>query len=1325
MLRNLIRKVVKDPNQRELERLQPIVDEINALEPEYEKLTDAQLRAKTDEFRQRLAQGETLDDLLPEAFAAVREASKRTIGLRHYDVQLLGGIVLHQGKIAEMKTGEGKTLVATLPLYLNALTGRGVHLVTVNDYLARRDGGWMGPIFHLLGLSVGLVIHDFSGLYDPDYVDPGGHLEDERLVHWRPCSRQEAYAADVTYGTNNEFGFDYLRDNLATDIRQCVQREFYYAIVDEVDNILIDEARTPLIISGPAEQATEEYHRFAQLVRHLKRNTAPEDAEPNGDFDIDERTRTITLTERGIARVERLLMDQGVLKEGESIYDPQHFVLTHYLENALKAQYIFHRDRDYVVMDGRVILVDEHTGRLMPGRRYSEGLHQAIEAKEGVHVRRENVTLATITFQNFFRMYEKLAGMTGTAATEAEEFHQIYGLDVVVIPTNVEYMASRPDTNLVPVKERRDGTEVVIYEDQDHPGQPVFFKRIDYPDQIYKTEEAKYRAVVEEIKAMHEQGRPVLVGTTSVENSERLSRMLKKAGIPHQVLNAKHHRREAAIVAQAGRPGAVTVATSMAGRGTDILLGGNPEGLAAERMAERCFTRDDLIKLARQLFAGDEEGARKLARQNSKLSPDLVDWLLETRQRYEAVIEEIERYELTGFLARQLQAPPYAMDYNDALTLVRMVRDGDLEAARSLARERTGSVEVIAQVEQWLSDYQRYQHARRSPQDQARFIAGKLFEQHYNARAALIRAVLAGDQERAEQLVAETPGLSRDLIQEVRQIKAQCEADRRRVWEAGGLHVIGTERHEARRIDNQLRGRAARQGDPGSSRFYLSLEDELMRRFGGQSVSNLMERFKLDEDIPLEHRLVDKVIESSQQRVEGYHFDIRKNLVEYDDVVNRQREIVYRERRSVLEGSGGDLDAKIREFFAAEIEILLDRYLEGFLPWIQAQIAQAVQEHTNLETGAVNVGPVIARLRPLLPPELPLDREVLAAMDADALMDYLNGLAEEAARTDYPLRLLVQEIARFIPLWPSPPYVLNLRTAAQRAQVQRAYTEQVHAIFEALTGAHLPEEERAALWQQTEEALHDTFSRFAIERASAQERPKQQALLAHQLNAIVGQMLQQALAVLDREQLQEAFVAHVQRELDRWREQIGDEDLRAYERLLVLQVIDREWQQYLEAIEDLRQGIGLEAFAQRDPKVEFKRRAFEMFDELRESVRRNIVDAFFAGLPRHQQFLQEQRERAMLRQQALQAHYRIEQRGKGAVKGTTLRRDVRKVGRNDPCPCGSGKKYKHCHGRLDRPSMTTDVVMEQPPSPTSQDGSPSPARSTRSSRRKRRRRRRR
>jgi preprotein translocase subunit SecA len=722
MFKNLVKKVVGDPTERALVRYREIVSKINAYEPALQALSDDALRAKTDEFKQRLANGETLDDLLPEAYAVVREASVRTIGLRHFDVQLIGGIVLHEGRIAEMKTGEGKTLVATLPLYLNALLGKGAHLVTPNDYLSKIGVQMMGPIYHFLGLSVGVIQSSAS---DPDagsyLFDPAFPSDDARFQNLRPVTRREAYQADITYGTNNEFGFDYLRDNMVIDVSQLVQCELNFAIVDEVDNILIDEARTPLIISGQADEPSDLYKKFTQIVRTLKRSSqkSVDDDAPDGDFVVEEKDRVAYLTESGVEKVERFL---GI----EQLYSAENADVIPYLDNALRAHALYENDKQYIVQDGQVIIVDEFTGRLMYGRRFSEGLHQAIEAKEGVQVRRENLTLATITFQNFFRMYNKLAGMTGTALTEAEEFEKIYNLEVVAIPTH----------------------------------RPMI--RLDYEDLIFATEEAKFKAVVAEIKERQARGQPVLVGTVAIETSERLSKALKRAGVDHQVLNAKQHEREAEIITQAGRPGTVTIATNMAGRGVDILLGGNPEGLA----------RDMLRK---------------------------------------------QGIEIT-------QATP----------------------------------------EQW--------------------------------EAALAKA------------------------------REQVEADRQIVLEQGGLFVLGTERHEARRIDNQLRGRAGRQGDPGESRFFLSLEDDLMRRFGGDRVKNFMNWAKIPEDEPIESGVVTRAIGQAQTRVEGYNFDIRKRVLEYDDVVNKQREVIYRQRRELLHRED------LREDFLKLLEEQVGKIVDEFTP---------------------------------------------------------------------------------------------------------------------------------------------------------------------------------------------------------------------------------------------------------------------------------------------------------------------------------------------------------------------------------------------------------
>ena len=871
-----------DSNEKELKRLQPVVNRINELEPEFERLSDAELQAKTDEFKARLKAGTSRDELLPEAFAAVREAARRTIGQRHFDVQLMGGIVLHQGKIAEMKTGEGKTLVATLPLYLNALTGQGCHLATVNDYLARRDPYWMGPIYHALGVSVASIYpqqtpdeHAPSRIYDPDFDS-----EDSRWRYFRPISRKEAYEADITYGTSSEFGFDYLRDNMVIDLSQCVQRELNYAIVDEVDNLLIDEARTPLIISGPRQESPQEYQIFARIAAHLQRER---------DYEMSEKGRSVDeIKESGYENAERILRREGVLKSG-SIYD--NASLQHHLRNAITAKESYLKDRDYVVKDGQVIIVDEFTGRLMFGRRYSEGLHQAIEAKERVKVQRESMTFATITIQNYFRMYDKLAGMTGTALTEAEEFHKIYNLEVVVILTN----------------------------------KPMI--RTDHNDRIYKNEETKFRAVVREIEQLHKEGQPVLVGTVSIEKSEKLSDLLKRKGITPQVLNAKYHEKEAGIIAQAGQTGAVTVATNMAGRGVDIILGGNPEG------------------------------------------KDPKEW----QQEHEKIIE------------------------------------------------------------------------------------------------------------------------------------------------LGGLHIIGTERHEARRIDNQLRGRAGRQGDPGSSRFYVSLVDDIMRRFGGDRIKGFMEWAGLDEDTPIENKLVNRSIESTQVKVEGYHFDMRKHLVEFDDVVNEQRKHIYGDRRKIL--SGADLKANI-------------------LSMVREEIQNIAATHLGSEHG-----------------------------------------------DGWDIEGLVADTATIFPL----PPAANAGTLSQMKpkQIEEKLIEQAEALYE--------------------------------------EREKE----------------------------------------------LGSDNMRVLERLVMLRTIDNLWIEHLTHMEDMRQDVGLYAMGrQRDPLVIYKNEGYNQFQNLLATIQHDVVHTIYhVGLVKKE--APQQAPAAMAQAAA----------GRDAGSKQPLKVGSRKVGRNDPCPCGSGKKYKKCCGR--------------------------------------------
>ena len=856
-----------DSNEKEIAKLAPLVDQINSLEPEIEALRDEQLTAKTDEFTSRIEQGETLDDILPEAFACVREAAKRTLGQRHYDVQLIGGIVLHQGKIGEMNTGEGKTLVATLPIYLNALSGKGAHLVTVNDYLAKRDAQWMGVVYHMLGLSISSIQHQTAFIYDPAYES-----EDEKLKYLRPVTRKEAYDADIIYGTNNEYGFDYLRDNMVVDLAQRVQRPFNYAIVDEVDNIFIDEARTPLIISAPAEESGDTYKTFAKVVPRLKAEE---------DYTVDEKSRAVSILEPGITKVEKLL---GI----DNIYDPANYKLTRYMENALKAHIIFRKDRDYVVKDGEVVIVDDFTGRLMFGRRYSEGLHQSIEAKEGVKVQRESLTMATITFQNYFRLYPKLAGMTGTAVTEAEEFYKIYKLEVLVIPTN----------------------------------KPMV--REDDADQIYKTEKAKFNAIVDEIEDHHKQGRPVLVGTVAIDRSEHLGEMLKRRGIKHNVLNAKYHEQEATIIAQAGREGAVTIATNMAGRGVDIMLGGNPASV-------------DMTK------------------------------------------------------------------------------------------------------DEW-------------------------------------------------------------------------EREHDMVIKLGGLHIVGTERHEARRIDNQLRGRSGRQGDAGSSRFFLSLEDEVMRRFGGDRRKSILGwAGGGDEDQPINHRIINRAINSSQTRVEGYNFDIRKHLIDYDDVMNKQREIIYSERDKIL--GGADLKANILPMVKDETQLLMENHLTG----------------------------------------RPDDRNYQG---------------------------LVSDIGAIMPL-------------------------------DAKINAHY-------------------------------------------------------LAKLSLEEIEETLIDYANEQYEKREQEMGSEDMRKLERLLMLRTIDRHWVNYLTEMESVRQGIGLLSYGQRDPLAAYKKEALSMYESLQDAIQQTIVRNIYRA--------------SLVKPGVQQAPTQSMRSNKAGVKAKAPIKAA-KIGRNDPCPCGSGKKYKHCCGQ--------------------------------------------
>ena len=888
MINAILTKIVGSKNERDLKKMRPTVERINALEPELVRLSDLQLAEMTPKLRQRIAGGETLDDILPEAFAVAREASKRLLSMRHFDVQLIGGMVLHQGKIAEMKTGEGKTLVATLPAYLNALEGKGVHIVTVNDYLAGRDAEWMGKIYRFLGLTVGCVQHPLS---DPE--------------------RRAAYAADITYGTNNELGFDYLRDNMKYDLGDYVQRVFNFGIVDEVDSILIDEARTPLIISGPAEESTDKYYKIDRIIPRLRRDL---------DYQVDEKARTVNLTEEGVEKAEKLLAVGN-------LFEPQNMDWVHHIYQALKAHLLFKRDVDYMVKDGQVVIVDEFTGRLMPGRRYSDGLHQALEAKENVKIERENQTLATITFQNYFRMYPKLAGMTGTAETEAEEFYKIYKLEVLVVPTN----------------------QTLI--------------RTEYSDVIYRTEREKFNAAVDEIKELYQKGRPVLVGTISIEKSEKLSSLLKRQSIPHVVLNAKYHAKEAEIVAQAGRKKAVTIATNMAGRGTDILLGGNPDFLTLQTLREKGQDPDALPK-----------------------------------------------------------------------------------------------VEYDAIKKHWVE---------------------------------------------------------------------HCRKEHDEVVQLGGLHILGTERHEARRIDNQLRGRAGRQGDPGSSRFYLSLEDDLMRIFASDRISGIMQSLGMDEGVPIESNLITRQIERAQKQVEARNFEIRKHLLEYDDVMNKQREAIYGLRRELLEGT------EQREYILELAEDILLEFVEQHAPkdkspedWDTEGLRIAVGNQFGLDIAAAGV-------------------------------DLKNGTYAE----------LVEKLS---------------------ARVRSIY------------------EEKEA--------------------------------------------------------------------------RIGPEFMRFHERMIMLQVLDAQWKDHLYALDHLKEGIGLRGYGQRDPLIEYKKESFAMFEDLNARREEESVRYLYRFEPISQEELDARERAAEEARRRAQRQQNLVYSGGDGTAVPAAKRPAAKVGRNDPCPCGSGKKYKKCHG---------------------------------------------
>ena len=933
MVGNILKKVFGSRNERILKRLNKIVAQISSIEPQFTELSEEALKAKTQELRDRMSQGASLDDVLPEAFATVREAGKRVLNMRHFDVQLIGGMVLHEGKIAEMRTGEGKTLVATLAVYLNALSGKGVHVVTVNDYLARRDAGWMGALYHYLGLSVGIInstggggVDSASYIYDPEYSAGA-----ESFRYLRHVSRREAYAADITYGTNNEYGFDYLRDNMAFSAEDKVQRELNFAIVDEVDSILIDEARTPLIISGPTEGDPELYVKINKLIPFLDRQEGEEtqEGEEGGDFYLDEKSKQVYFTERGHQKVEDLLTKDGLLDENASLYDAANIRLMHHLNAALRANHLFQKDVDYIVANGEVVIVDEFTGRTMAGRRWSDGLHQAVEAKEGVPIQQENQTLASITFQNYFRLYNKLAGMTGTADTEAFEFQQIYGLEVVVIPTNKDMV------------------------------------RKDHSDLIFLTAEEKFDAIIDDINDCLQRQQPVLVGTASIEVSEYLDKLMHKANIKHEVLNAKQHEREAEIVAQAGRPGSVTIATNMAGRGTDIVLGGNLDA-ELEKIPE------------------DNQPAREKAYQ---------DWKL----RHEQVLN------------------------------------------------------------------------------------------------------------------------------------------------AGGLHVIGTERHESRRIDNQLRGRSGRQGDAGSTRFYLSLQDNLMRIFASDRVSGLMQKLGMQKGEAIEHPWVSKAIENAQRKVEGHNFDIRKQLLEYDDVANDQRKVIYSQRSELM--ATNDVSDTVRAIRHDVVNGLIDTYIPP----------QSMDEQWDVP-----------------------------------------GL-EKALEAEFGLPMPVQQ------------------------------------------------------WLEQDDSLHEETLRNKIEQELENSYQQKEAM-------------------------------------------VGAETMRHFEKAIMLKVLDDQWKDHLSTMDHLRQGIHLRGYAQKNPKQEYKREAFELFAAMLERIKTEVVSIISKVQIRAESDVQ-----AVEEQRRAQAPMSFQHQETSALGGAEAGdeseehaaaqkkpfvRPDRKVGRNEPCPCGSGKKYKQCHGKI-------------------------------------------
>ncbi len=1269
MLRRFVQLFGGNPHQKELEKLLPIVERINALESAFEALSDDALRAKTDEFRRRLAPAlggtgdgdETLDDLLPEAFAAVREASKRTLGLRHYDVQLIGGIVLHQGKIAEMRTGEGKTLVATLPLYLNALTGRGCHLVTVNDYLARRDARWMGPIYHALGMTVGILQMaavtengQKAYLYDPARQHAREDQHQMRLV-----DRREAYAADITYGTNSEFGFDYLRDNMAMRLEDRVQRGHHYAIVDEVDNVLIDEARTPLIISGPASEDVEWYTKMAQIVRQLK----PE------DYEVNERDRTVTLTEIGTAHVEQLLGQPLRDPDRPEDVTPEQARLLGYLEQALRAQHLFHRNRDYIVQGGKVIIVDEFTGRLMPGRRWSDGLHQAVEAKEGVKVEPENVTYATITLQNYFRMYQKLAGMSGTALTEAEEFSKIYNLEVVPIPTNLEYQAIGPNASLVEVKARdEDGFEYSYFARRDDPEKkPVYWRRKDYPDVIYRTLEAKLRAITREIVREHVRGRPLLVGTTSVENSERLSNRLRAEPIRRlmQVLLIRQAWMEAHNLAEDGRA--------------------IPELQPLHRPIDQ-LRPEDLRPFARELgLSLNPEEPSNLTR------------LLNILRLSEGDAERLKAVLQGGVPHQVLNARKHAEESQ-------IIAGAGAFGAVTIATNMAGRGVDIK-------------------------LGGELAEEVLTAVNRVLRRAGYSDPydmslpARYQALQTMDPALYGIYETEVKFFLRYYE-DMLRVRELGGLHIIGSERHEARRIDNQLRGRAARQGDPGSSRFYLSLEDDLMRLFGGEQVKAFMERFHIDDDYPLQARLVSNAIEQSQHRVEGANFDVRKHLLEYDDVLNKQRTAIYSQRNRVFEKE--DLREDVGELLRQEIQQRVQKHAQegerwrlfawleqtqpsfltpqGIFPSFTYQVllnalhaSSANLEQALLDLASRALEAEHDHLRQSV--QILLDRagddlENQQAERLETLHNFLDSLAENAEQETRRPAAILEELNNLLRLpLRLPPEQMRLLREDPTALLE-PLTEQLESLLTSLmaarmiatlefrlgeslglTGHDLPagdwEALRAALETRFEQALSSRQERLlgaegqirrdlaaALSRLEGDDDQARLRLLglmsqgtrtvfdarSHQQKRLVFTRLHyvylaaQLLADLPPAQLAEQILNHLSAAQEAQRRAFGETEyarlrqsgqlppgLTAEEigrriqtqiyRQVLLSSITELWVDYLTRIEALRVSIGLEAYAQRDPLVQYKSQASAMFQALLADIRAAVIGRIFLYQP--------------------------------------------------------------------------------------------------------------